>query len=150
MNNISRRSTLPGFEVFPSAGLALFEDTINRLFSEPAAARPWSPAVDIAESENELVLTADLPGIKMEDIDIRIEDGALTLSGKRDFVKSEENGGYHRIERSYGAFRRAFAIPETVDTEKVEAAYDLGVLTVRLPKMEIAKPKTIKVSVGKN
>ncbi|MBI5280971.1 MAG: Hsp20/alpha crystallin family protein [Candidatus Solibacter usitatus] len=150
MNYITRRTGLPGFEGFPPASLAIFEDTINRLFSEPAAARPWTPAVDIFENESDLVLKADVPGVRMEDIDIKIEDATLTVSGKREFVESGEKGAYHRIERNYGAFQRAFALPETVDTENVEAAYDHGVLTVKLPKKEIAKPKTVKVSLAKS
>lgn len=150
MSSITRRSQFPAFDVFPSAGLSLFEDTLNRFFSEPAAARPWSPAVDISENENALLVSADIPGVKMEDIEIKLEHGTLTLSGSREFKKQEEKGGYHRIERSYGTFQRAFSLPDTVDTDKVEAAFDNGVLTITLPKKEVAKPRTIKVAVGKH
>ncbi len=146
MSNITRRSQFPGFDVFPSTGLALFEDTLNRFFSEPTAARPWCPAVDISENENALVLSADIPGVRMEEIEIKLEHGTLTLSGAREFQKQDEKGGYHRIERSYGKFQRAFSLPDTVDAEKVEAAFDNGVLTITLPKKEVAKPRTIKVA----
>ena len=133
---------------FP-AGMRLFEDAVSRLLSEPST-RPWTPAVDIAETENELILKADIPEVELKDIDIRVENGTLTLKGERKF-ESEKNGkGYHRIERSYGSFVRAFALPETVDTDMVKAAFKNGVLTVTLPKKEVAKPKTIHVEVSKN
>ncbi len=147
MSSIARRSSFPA-TIGPFPGFALLEDQINRFFSEPAATRPWTPAVDIAETENELVLTADVPGVKMEDIEIKIEEGTLSLTGKREFKKEEKNGSYHRIERSYGSFERAFSLPDSVEAEKVSASFDNGVLKVTLPKKEIAKPRTIKVNVG--
>jgi HSP20 family protein len=132
---------------FPT-GARLFQDAVNRLFSEPAT-RPWAPAVDVLETENELVLKADLPDVVLKDIDIQIEHGTLSVKGERKFEKVEGKGtGYHRIERSYGQFQRFFTLPDTVDTEKVKADYKNGVLTVTLPKMEVAKPKTIKIDVG--
>jgi HSP20 family protein len=133
---------------FPT-GLRLFQDSVNRLFSEPAA-RPWTPPVDIMETENELVLKADIPEIEMKDIDIQLENGTLTLKGERKFEQESNGKGYHRIERSYGAFARSFSLPETVDPEKVRADYKAGVLTVTLPKKEVAKPRSIKVEVSKN
>ena len=134
---------------FPT-GLRLFQDTVNRLFSDQTATRPWAPSVDIFETDNELVLKADVPGIDQKDIDIRIENGTLTLKGERKFEKDEKNKGFHRMERSYGSFVRCFTMPETVDTENVKADYQGGVLTVTLPKKEIAKPKAIKVQVSNN
>ena len=132
---------------FPT-GARLFQDAVNRLFSEPAT-RPWAPAVDVLETENELVLKADLPDVVLKDIVIQIEHGTLSVKGERKFEKVEGKGtGYHRIERSYGQFQRFFTLPDTVDTEKVKADYKNGVLTVTLPKMEVAKPKTIKIDVG--
>lgn len=148
MSNLTRRNPFATFESFPTVGLSLFEDTLNRFLSEAPTSRPWSPAVDIAENENELVLTADIPGVKMDDIDIKIEDGTLRFSGKREFEKKQEKGGYHRIERSYGSFQRVFTLPDTVDVEKVAAQFDNGVLKVTLPKKEVAKPRSVKVSVG--
>ncbi|WP_321473635.1 Hsp20/alpha crystallin family protein [uncultured Paludibaculum sp.] len=148
MSNLTRRNPFAAFESFPNVGLSLFEDTLNRFLSESPASRPWSPAVDIAENENELILTADIPGVKMDEIDIKIEDGTLSLSGKREFEKKQEKGGYHRIERNYGSFQRVFTLPETVDVDKVSAQFDSGVLKVTLPKKEVAKPKSVKISVG--
>lgn len=137
-------------EDFPT-GLRLFQDSINRLFSEDGAkARPWVPAVDIQETENELVLKADVPGVELKDIDIQFENGTLTVKGERKFEKEEKNKGFHRIERSYGSFARYFTVPDTVDPEHVRAAYEAGVLTITLPKKEIAKPRAIKVQISNN
>jgi HSP20 family protein len=127
----------------------LFSESMNRLFAD-AGARPWTPAVDILETENELVVKADLPDVKLEDIDIRIENGTFSLKGERKFEKAENGKGYHRIERGYGSFARAFTLPETVDAEKVNASYNAGVLTVTFPKKELAKPRTVKVEVKSN
>ena len=125
----------------------MFEDTVARLLSEPRSQRPWTPAVDIFETENELVLKADLPEVDMKDIDISVENGTLTLKGERKFEQEEKGKGYHRIERSYGSFARYFSLPDTVEADKVSADYKAGVLTVTLPKKEIAKPRTVKVQV---
>lgn len=127
-------------------GLRLFQDSVSRLFSEPAS-RPWSPSVDIFETENELVLKADLPEVDPNNVEIRLENGTLLLKGERKFEEQKNGKGYHRIERSYGSFVRAFSLPDTVDGEKVRADYKSGVLTVTLPKKEIAKPKSIKIDI---
>jgi HSP20 family protein len=138
----------PFAEVDFPTGVRLFQDAVNRLFSEPVATRPWAPAVDVLETENELVLKADLPDVNLKDIDIQIERGTLSIKGERKFERVEGKGtGYHRIERSYGEFQRVFSLPDTVDPEKVKADYKSGVLTVTLPKKEVAKPKTIKIGV---
>ena len=134
---------------FPT-GIRLFQDTVNRLFSDQTSARPWAPSVDIFETDNELVLKADVPGVELKDIDIRIENGTLLLKGERKFERDEKNKGFHRQERSYGSFVRYFTVPETVDTENVKADFQNGVLTVTLPKKEVAKPKAIKVQVNNN
>lgn len=132
---------------FPSS-VRLFQDAVNRLFSEPSPARPWAPPVDILETENELVLKADLPDVNLKDVSIEIERGTLTVKGERRFQNVEgKNAGYHRIERSYGEFVRCFAVPDTVEADKVKAEYRHGVLTVTLPKKEAAKPRTVKVAV---
>jgi len=115
--------------------------------SEPRANRPWSPAVDIFETEDAVTLKADLPDVKTEDIDIRVENGTMTLKGSRKFEKDENAKGYHRIERSYGEFVRSFAVPSSVETDKVEAQYKNGVLTITLPKKETAKPRQVKVAI---
>jgi HSP20 family protein len=135
------------FEEFP--GLRLFQDTMSRLLSEPAS-RPWTPSVDILETENELVLKADLPEIDPNQVEIQLENGTLTLKGERKFDQQKNGRGYHRIERSYGTFVRAFSLPDTVDSEKVKADYKAGVLTVTLPKKEVAKPKSVKVEISNN
>ena len=135
------------FETFP--GLKAFEETMTRLFHEPNG-RPWVPAVDIMENENALIVKADVPDVKLEDVDVRVENGNLTVRGERKFEKATEKGGYHRVERSYGSFERVFALPDTVDAEHVKADYKNGVLTVTLPKKEIAKPRQIKVEVSQN
>src|SRR5579862_4674445 len=116
----------------PLANLRFFEDAFNRLLSEPRAGRPWSPAVDIFETEDELVLIADVPEVDLNNIDVRVENQTLTLSGERKFEKEENPKGYHRIERGYGKFTRSFSVPSTVDTERVAADYKEGVLTVKL------------------
>ncbi len=131
----------------PLANLRVFEDAFSRLLSEPRANRPWSPAVDIYETENELVLKADLPDVDQKDIDVRVENQTLTLAGERKFEQEQNGKGYHRIERSYGNFVRSFAVPSTFDTDKISAEYRNGVLTVTLPKKEAAKPRQVKVEV---
>jgi HSP20 family protein len=118
------------------------------MMNEPRTARPWSPAVDIFETENELVLKADLPDINPEEIDVQVENQTLTVKGNRKFEQQSGKGGYHRIERSYGSFVRTFAVPSTVDTQNVVAGYNNGVLTITLHKKETAKPRQVKVAVN--
>jgi HSP20 family protein len=131
----------------PLANLRLFEDAFSRMLSEPQTNRPWAPAVDIYETENELVLKADLPDVDLKDIDVRVENQTLTISGERTFEKKDTTKGYHRIERSYGTFVRSFAVPNAFDTEHIGAEFKNGVLSVTLPKKEAAKPRQIKVEV---
>ena len=132
---------------YPSS-FRFFEDALNDLIQAPVSSRPWTPSVDIFETQNELVVKADLPEVKQEDIAINLENGVLSLKGERKFERKEDKAGYHRMERGYGSFARNFAIPETVDPEKVQAAFKDGVLTVTLPKKEIAKPRAIKVNIA--
>jgi HSP20 family protein len=131
----------------PLANLRLFEDAFTRMVSEPQSNRPWAPAVDIFETDNELVLKADLPDVDQKSIDVRVENQTLTIAGERKFEKEENVKGFHRIERSYGNFVRSFAVPNTFDTEHINANFKNGVLTVSLPKKEAAKPRQIKVEV---
>ena len=133
---------------FP-AGLRLFQDSLSRLWGEPAS-RPWTPAVDIYETENELVLKADVPDVDPKNVGIQLENGTLTLKGERKFQQEQNGKGFHRIERSYGTFVRAFGLPDSVEAEKVKADYKNGVLTVTLPKKEVAKPRTINVEISNN
>src|SRR4051794_7754416 len=116
---ITKYNPFADVEEFPP--FRAFQDTVNRLLNEPQASRPWTPSVDVFETENELVLKADLPGVEMKDIDIQLENGTLTLKGQREFKKETKDGGYHRIERSYGSFARYFSLPDTLDGEHVRA-----------------------------
>jgi HSP20 family protein len=134
------------FEAFP-AGLRVFQDTVNRLFTEPNG-RPWVPPVDIKETENELIVKADVPDVEMKDIDVRMENGSLTIRGERKFEAKKDEGGWHRVERSYGTFERVFTLPDTVSPDGVKADYKNGTLTIVLPKKEVAKPRQIKVQVS--
>jgi HSP20 family protein len=135
----------------PLANFRAFEDAFTRMLSEPQSNRPWAPAVDIYETENELVLQADLPDVDQDQIDVRVENQTLTIAGERKFeAPSEKSGnkGYHRIERAYGNFVRSFAVPASFDTEKIAASYKNGVLRVTLPKKEAARPRQIKVELS--
>ncbi len=141
------------FELDPFVGFKALEEKMNRMFAEPNG-RPWVPPVDIVENENELIVKADVPDVKFEDIEVKLENGTLTIRGERKFEKEAgdkgEKGGWHRIERSYGAFERSFTLPDTVDPEHTKADYKNGTLTVTLPKKEIAKPRQVKVEVKAN
>lgn len=129
---------------FP-ANFRSFEDAVARMLNEPRGTRPWSPPVDIFETENELILKADIPDVKLEDVEVRVENQTLTVKGERKFQEDEPVRGYHRIERSSGSFVRSFTVPASVDPEKVAAEYKNGVLTVKLPKKEAAKPRQVKI-----
>ncbi|WP_031497901.1 Hsp20/alpha crystallin family protein [Bryobacter aggregatus] len=142
--NISRFNS---FDLTPFQAFRLLDEALPRV-AEPSGSNPWIPAVDVLETENELILKADLPEVKQEQIDIRIEDGTLTLRGERKFVKGENEKGYHRIERSYGSFSRSFALNDSINPEGVKASFKDGVLTITLPKKDIAKPRQIKVEVS--
>lgn len=109
----------------------------------------WVPPVDIFEGSNhEMVIKAELPDIRREDIDIRVEDNTLTISGEKKIDETVKQDQFHRVERMYGQFSRSFSLPATIDTEKVNAEYKNGLLTIRLPMREEAKPKQIQVQVG--
>jgi HSP20 family protein len=144
--SVIRYTPFGDLEGFP-VGLRTLHDTMNRFFSEPNG-RPWVPPVDIKETENELIFKADVPDVDMRDIDVHMENGTLTIRGERKFEGTKDNGGWHRLERSYGSFERVFAVPETVDPEGVKADYKNGTLTINLPKKEVAKPRQIKVQVS--
>ncbi len=113
---------------------------------EDLATGGWSPNVDIYESENEIILEAELPGMNREDFEVSIENNVITLKGKREFEKKEEGDNYHRVERSYGAFTRSFSLPRTVSAEHTTADFRNGVLKVSLPKREEAKSRRIEVT----
>jgi HSP20 family protein len=110
----------------------------------------WAPAVDIYETENELVVKADLPDVQDKDIDVRVENNMLTIRGERKFSNEVHEDNYLRVERAYGTFTRSFSLPNTVNTEAIKAEYKNGVLTVHMPKREETKPKQIKIGVSEN
>jgi HSP20 family protein len=145
-------STLNRWEPFrTTTGL---ESQVNRIFgelfdrSQESNLTTWAPAVDIFENEHELVVKADLPDVKPEELDIRVENNILTIRGERKFEKKVDEKNYLRVERSYGSFARSFSLANTVNSEAIKADYKDGVLTLTIPKREEAKPKQIKVSVG--
>ncbi len=138
----------------PYRGLATFQEQMNRLLEDSFRGRTdesnmttWAPAVDIYETENELVLTADLPDIDEKNLDIRVENNMLTIRGERQFEKKVSEENYLRVERAYGSFSRSFALPNTVNAEAIRGDYRNGVLTVQMPKRAEAKPKQIKIGV---
>jgi len=141
--SLIRYNPFAALEAFPAG---LWRDVDRMLAAEPNG-RPWIPPVDIKETENELIVKADIPDLEMKDIDVHMENGNLTIRGERKFEAEKEEGGWHRVERSYGTFERVFTLPETVDPEHVKADYKNGTLTVTLPKKEVAKPRQIKVEV---
>jgi HSP20 family protein len=116
--------------------------------NDPVATAAFVPAVDIYEDEHKIVLKLEVPGMKQEDLDIQLENNTLTIRGERKFEKDEKEENFHRIERRYGSFFRAFTVPNTVDKDNVKADYDAGILRVGLAKRAEAKPKQIKVQVG--
>jgi HSP20 family protein len=139
----------------PFRDLAVLQDRVNRLFGDAYGAREegvfsnWVPAVDIFENEKkELVLKAELPDVSKDDVSVTVENNTLTLSGERKFDSEVKKEQYHRIERSYGSFSRSFTLPATVDTGKIAADFKNGVLTIRLPFREEAKPRAIAIDVA--
>ena len=127
----------------------IFADFFDSFFNTDLlpASEKMSPAVDIVEEKDKYLVKADLPGLKQEDIKVEVDDGVLKISGERKYEKKEEDKEkkYHYYERSYGAFERRFVLPSDVDTEKIDAKYENGVLEIVIPKTESKKPKEIKV-----
>jgi HSP20 family protein len=107
----------------------------------------WQPAVDIYETDDSIVIKAELPDVDQKDIDVRIEDNTLTLRGERKHENAVKKENYHRIERHFGAFQRSFSLPATIDQDRVAAICDKGVLSITLPKKEDTKPKEISIKV---
>jgi len=140
----------------PFRELYSLQNRMNRLFEEQygggredsLTAGAFVPPVDIYEDEHSIQLKLEVPGIEEKDLDIKVENNTLTVSGERKFEKEEKEENFHRIERHYGSFTRSFTLPSTVNTEDINASYDNGVLNIRLAKRAEAKPKQIKVSVG--
>jgi HSP20 family protein len=143
----------------PFRELEDMSDRLNRVFGRSGVARAsedkggfltfdWAPSVDIAETPEAFEIKAELPDVKKDDVKVTVEDGELRISGERKQEKEEKGKKFHRVERSYGSFMRSFSLPENVDDSKLSAEYKDGVLNVRLPKTEKAKPKAIAVKVS--
>lgn len=138
----------------PFSEMSVLQNQMNRLFdsalhSWPGDANgttPWTPAADIYETENELVVTLDLPGVDPKMVDIRVENNILTIRGERQFNETQNKESFHRVERSYGAFARSFTLSTYVDADKIRAGYNNGVLNITLPKAEAVKPKRIQIA----
>ncbi len=141
----------------PFRDLAEVQERVNRALGDFYGTRgtddvmrrgAWIPPVDIYEGGNhEMIIKAEMPDIKQEDLDIRVEDNTLTITGEKKVDETVKQDQFHRVERAYGEFSRSFSLPATIDTEKVTADYKNGVLTIKLPMREEAKPKQIQVKV---
>lgn len=135
----------------PFRDLARMQDEMNRLFDDRLARTGesvgWTPACDIFEDEEGVTLKFELAGVEPKDVDVRFENGVLTLRGERKLEREDKRENYHRIERSYGTFTRSFSLPGSVDAEKIRADAKNGVLQVFLPKRAEAKPRAIQVKV---
>ena len=140
----------------PFRELMDMQNQMNRLFRdfggtgtrEEAIGTNFVPAVDVYEDEHGITLKMEVPGIDEKDIDVRLENNVLTVTGERKFEKEEKQENFQRVERRYGSFTRSFTLPNTVDTETVHADYEKGVLKIQLAKRAEAKPKQIKVNIG--
>ena len=145
---------------YPSREVGSFQDSVNRLFDNffrspvqkdnDLAATSWMPAVDIYETENEVVLKAELPEVDVNDLDINAENNVLTIRGVRKLSSEIKEENYHRIERTYGTFSRSFNLPGTVDASRISANYKDGILKIALPKREESKPRKVSIQVDKD
>ena len=142
----------------PFRDLSIMQERMNRMFEdagrgwrgdEPSSTTTWSPSVDIYETENEILVQAELPGVDRKDISLNLEKNVLTLKGERRFEKETKQENYHRIERAYGGFSRSFSIPATVEEDKIRADYKDGILKIALPKKEQVKAKQIQIAETK-
>ncbi|MBV9339473.1 MAG: Hsp20/alpha crystallin family protein [Acidobacteria bacterium] len=142
----------------PFREFTTLQDRMNRLFresqgdgrEEALTTTTFAPPVDVYEDEHSVTLKIEVPGIEEKDIDVRVENNTLTVHGERKFEKEEKEENFRRVERQYGSFVRTFTLPNTVDPENIDAQYDKGVLKIRLAKKAEAKPKQIKINVGKS
>jgi len=139
----------------PFRGVTTLQEQVNRVIGdlvgrtgEESNLTPWAPAVDIYETEHELVVKADMPDVNPQDLDIHVENNILTIRGERKFENKVKEENYLRMERSYGSFSRTFSLANSVNSEAIKADYQNGVLTLSIPKREEAKPKQIKVNVA--
>jgi HSP20 family protein len=139
----------------PFREFTTLQDRMGRLFrdsygdrDEALTTSTFAPAVDVYEDEHNITLNIEVPGIEEKDIDVRVENNTLTVHGERKFEKEQKEENFRRVERQYGSFTRSFTLPNTVDTESIQATYDKGILKIQLAKKAEAKPKQIKVNVG--
>ncbi len=138
----------------PLRDLQRMQEEVNRMFDDRLSPRTsgesvgWTPACDIYEDEEGVTLRFDLAGVEPKDVDIRFENGVLTLRGERKLDREDKRENYHRVERFYGTFTRSFSLPGTIDAEKIRAESKQGVLSIVLPKRPEAKPKAIQVKVS--
>jgi HSP20 family protein len=137
----------------PAGELTSLQGEMNRLFStffddNGGSTRRWAPAMDLLEKDDHLVLKADLPGLSEDDVRIEVQDNVLTVSGERKTEREEKGQGYYRVERAFGSFSRSVTLPQGVDSDKIDATFDKGVLEVRIPKPEARKPHRIAIGGG--
>jgi len=126
--------------------LSRFLEPFTRMADEDLVSGAWVPLVDVAETQEKIIVRAEVPGMKQEEIQIEFENGLLSIRGERKFLK-EEGVTYHRVERTFGNFSRSFTLPRTIDPERIAATYRDGVLEIEVPKKEEAKPKQIRIAV---
>ncbi len=122
--------------------------SLRQMEEETSASGSWSPAVNIKEKGDAIVISVDLPGLEAEDVDITVDNGVLTIRGERSFEDASEGETYHRIERWHGSFERSFSIPNSVDPTKIEARFVNGEMNVTLPKRDESKPRSVKIEVS--
>jgi HSP20 family protein len=131
----------------------LFDEMVGRGFWRTSEERPlrgsWVPAINILERTDAMVITADLPGLKAEDVEVTVEEGTLTIRGERRLEEASEGETYHRVERLYGVFERSFTLPNSVDVDKIDARFSNGEMVLTLPKREESKPRSVKIKVEK-
>jgi HSP20 family protein len=141
----------------PVRELNTVQNEVNRLFNTLFEAHPgtsgatqrrWIPAMDLVETDEDLVLRADLPGLSEKDVNIEVEDNVLTISGERKTEHEERKEGYYRVERASGSFTRSLTLPDGIDPDRVRASFDRGVLEVRIPKPEQRKPRKVTISAS--
>ena len=129
----------------------LFDEMVGRGLWRTSEERPlrgsWVPAVNILERQDAMLITADLPGLKAEDVEVTVEDGTLSIRGERKLEETSEGESYHRVERLYGVFERTFTLPNSVDVERIEARFSNGEMALTLPKREESKPRSVKIKV---
>jgi HSP20 family protein len=139
----------------PAREVDSLQSEVNRVFDaffggsgRNAGARRWIPAMDLVETEDHLILRADLPGLRREDVNLEIKDGVLTVSGERKAESEDRSEGYYRVERAFGTFSRSLSLPDGIDAEAVDADFTDGVLEVRIPKPEERKPHRVQIGGG--